>query len=129
MAKFTRERVKVEGLSELNDALADLSRSAAGNVLKRSVMAAGAMIADEAAALAPIDASHGGTHLKNEIKVSKAKIISAGKAAFAQAMAETGDRAVAAQAARQANKEAGGEGRHAVCQVGPTRAAYHGQFQ
>lgn len=126
---FIRKRVALEGFKELNDDLGEFSKSTSGNILKRAVSAAGAMIAEEAAARAPVDKSSTGPHLKDQIKVSKAKIISPGKAAFAKAMQETGDRAIAAQAARQANRESGGTGRHAVCQVGPTRAAFYGQFQ
>lgn len=125
MASFTRQKVKLEGFKELNEALDDFSKATSGNILKRAVSAAGAMIAEEAIKLAPKDTGQ----LKREIKVSKAKIISAGKAAFAQAMAETGDRAIAAEAARQANREAGGQGRHAVVQVGPTKRAGQGILQ
>lgn len=109
-------KFKVDGLKELNDALNDFSKATSGNILKRAVGVAGAEFAEHAIELAP---KRSGL-LKQEIKVSKPKIITPGKAAFAQAMKDTGDRAIAAQAARAANKEAGGVGRAAVAHVGPT---------
>lgn len=131
MAYF-RTKIKVEGSSDLEDALNDLSKATAGNVLKRAVGAAGAFIAEKAAERAPRAApgtSKSPGKLRREIKVSKPKIISAGKQAFARAMKETGDRAIAAQAARSANREAGGTGRSAVTQVGPTKLAGEGVLQ
>ena len=110
-------KVQIDGLKELNEALDDFSKSTSGNILKRAVSAAGVVIAEEAARLAPRRSGE----LRRGIKVGKAKIISAGKAAFAQAMREGGTRAEAAAAARAANTQAGGVGRHATVQVGPTK--------
>lgn len=121
----TRTTFKIEGLSELNQALGEFSKATSGNVLKRAVSTAGAMIAEEAIAIAPKDSGD----LKREIKVGKAKIITPGKAAFAQAMREGGTRAEAAAAARAANRAAGGTGRSAVTQVGPTKRAGQGILQ
>lgn len=125
MAKFTRMTFKVDGLRELGESLEDFSKATSGNILKRAVSAAGAMIAEEAIRLAPRD--HG--DLKREIKVGKAKIITPGKAAFAKAMREGGTRAEAVAAARAANRSAGGTGRSAVTQVGPTKRAGQGILQ
>lgn len=122
---FTRQKVEVQGLKELNDALNDFSKATSGNILKRAVSTAGAMIAEEAIKIAPKRTGK----LKQEIKVSKAKIITPGKAAFAQAMAEGSTRAEAAAAARAANSAAGGSGRAAVVQVGPTKRAGQGLLQ
>jgi len=122
---FSRTTVKLEGLKELNDALGDFSKATAGNILKRAVGTAGAMFAEHASAIAPKDTGQ----LKREIKVSKPKIITPGKAAYAQAMRETGDKAEAAAAARAANKSAGGTGRSAVTHVGPTKKAGQGMLQ
>lgn len=122
---YTRNTLKIEGLKDLEVALLDLSRSTSGNILKRAVGVAGAAIAERAAELAPKDRPL----LALEIKVAKPKITNAGKAAFAQAMRETGDRAIAAAAARAANREAGGKGRSAVTHVGPTKRAGHGMLQ
>lgn len=122
---FTRQKFKIEGLKELNDALGEFSKATAGNILKRAVGTAGAVFAEHAIAIAPKDEGD----LKREIKVSKPKIITPGKAAYAQAMRETGDKAEAAAAARAANRSAGGEGRSAVTHVGPTKRAGQGSLQ
>lgn len=122
---FSRQTIRIDGMKDLEEALLDLSRSTGGNILKRAVGVAGAMIADRAAVLAPKDRPV----LALEIKVSKPKIINPGKAAYAQAMRETGDKAIAAVAARNANREAGGTGRSAVTHVGPTKRAGHGILQ
>lgn len=122
---FSRRSVRIDGLKDLDAALSDFSKATAGNILKRAVGAAGAMIAEHAIEIAPEDTGN----LKREIKVSTPKIISPGKAAFAQAMRETGDRAIAAEAAHAANREAGGSGRSAVAQVGPTKKAGEGILQ
>lgn len=125
MARSTRKNVEVEGLAQVQDALDELSKATSGNILKRAVSTAGAMIADAASALAPKKRGF----LKINIMVGKAKIITAGKAAFAKAMQEGGTRAEAAAAARAANSAAGGSGRSAVTQVGPTKAAGQGILQ
>ncbi len=122
---FSRQTFKIEGLKELNEALSEFSKATAGNILKRAVGTAGALFADHAIAIAPKDRGN----LKREIKVSKPKIITPGKAAYAQAMRETGDKAEAAAAARAANRTAGGTGRSAVTHVGPTKRAGQGSLQ
>lgn len=113
-----KSSVKLEGFSELLEAMQDLSKSTQGNVLKRAVSRAGADFADAAAALAPKKTGA----LKEGIKVGKASVISPGKAAYAAAKQEGASNAEAAQAARQANREAGGTGRQVVVHVGPVRS-------
>lgn len=125
MAKNPKWSVRVEGLKELNESLADLSRATAGNVLKRAVGAGAAVIAEDALTRAPVDRGR----LRANILVSKPKIITPGKAAYARAMQETGDRAIAAQAARNANREAGGTGRAAVSHAGPAKGVGQGILQ
>lgn len=49
----TRERFKIEGLRELEQALAELPKATGKNVLKRALLKAGAPIASMAASLAP----------------------------------------------------------------------------
>lgn len=122
---YSRRKVTIDGMAQCLEALKEFSRATSGNILKRAVGVAGAMLADEAIARAPEDEGD----LKRGIKVSKPKIIGPGKAAFAQAMQETGDRAIAAAAARAANKEAGGTGRSAVAHVGPTKGVGQGVLQ
>lgn len=122
---MAKSSLRVEGLKELDEALKEFSRATGGNILKRAVSEGGALVAEEAVRLAPKDEGD----LKREIKVSKAKIINPGTAAFARAMRETGDRAIAAAAARAANRSAGGAGRSAVCHVGPTKRVGQGILQ
>lgn len=122
---FSRRTVKIDGMKQLEETLKDFSRATGGNILKRAVGVAGAMLAEAAIELAPKDEGD----LKRGIKVSKPKIINPGTAAFAQAMRETGDRAIAASAARAANKEAGGSGRTAVTHVGPSKGVGQGILQ
>lgn len=120
-----KQTLRLEGLNNVLETMQDLSKATQGNVLKRAVMAGGAVIAEDATSRAPVDDGD----LKRNILVSRAKIISPGKAAFAQAMRETGDRGIAAQAARNANRTAGGSGRAASCKVGPTKAVGQGILQ
>lgn len=115
---FTRDTVRVEGFSELKDALDDFSKATSGNILKRAVSQAAAIVAEEAARKAPFKRGA----LKRGIMVGKAKIISAGKGAFAAALAEGATRAEAAAAARAANASAGGAGRAAVASAGPLKS-------
>lgn len=122
---MAKQAFNVEGLKELEAALKELPRSVAGNVLKRSVAIPAADFADAASEKAPKERGV----LAEQIKVSKPKIINPGTAAFAAAMRETGDRAIAASAARAANRAAGGSGKSVVVHVGPTKQAFHGSLQ
>lgn len=124
MARSIKSSIKVEGLKELEDALLELPKSVQGNVLKRAAVAPAADFADHASRLAPRDKGK----LSTEIKVAKPKIINPGTAAFAAAMKEGATRAEAAQAARAANRAAGGKGRSVITSVGPTQAAFYGLF-
>lgn len=121
-----KSSIRMEGLKELEDALLELPKSVQGNVLKRAAVVPAADFADHASQLAPRGATG---KLSREIKVSKPKIINPGTAAFAAAMKEGATRAEAATAARAANRAAGGKGRAVIVSVGPTKAAFYGQFQ
>lgn len=125
MARSIKSSIKIEGLKELEDALLELPKSVQGNVLKRAAVAAAADFAEHAQRLAPKDKGK----LSREIKVAKPKMITAGKGAFAAAMKEGSTPAEAAQAARAANRAAGGRGRAVITRVGPTKAAFYGLFQ
>lgn len=121
-----RKTIKVEGLKELEKALHELPRATGGNVLKRAILIPAQAFAEEARKAAPKDTGL----LRQEIKPSKPRIISAGKAAFAAAMSSGASRVEAGQAARDANRAAGGAGRHAVVEVGPTaKRSRVGAFQ
>ena len=106
MTSSIKTKIHVEGLSELEKALQEIPRATGGNVLKRAIVKPAQMFADHARELAPKESGK----LKQEIKVSKPKVISAGKAAFAAAMREGATRAEAGHAARAANAAAGGAG-------------------
>jgi hypothetical protein len=62
-------RERVEGLRELDRALAELPKSTAKAVLRRTLLKAGEPLADEMRSLAPDDASTGGNDLKSSIAV------------------------------------------------------------
>lgn len=96
--------VKIEGLRELEAALAQFSKSTARGILHRALKKAAAPIRDQAKADAPVDTGE----LRDSIVIrTKSTGGGAGKAAFAAAMREGATRGEAAQAARQANREAG----------------------
>ena len=116
---------KVEGLKELQATLLELPKATQGNVLKKAAVAPAADFADEAGRLAPREKGK----LQIEIKVSRPKILTPGKAAFAAEMASGGTRAEAAAAARAANRAAGGTGKSVLVMAGPTKAAFYGLFQ
>lgn len=120
-----KQTIRVEGLKELEAALHELPRATGGNVLKRAILKPAQAFAVEASAIAPIDTGN----LRTEIKPGKPRIITAGKAAFAAAMRSGASRSEAGEAAREANRAAGGAGRHAVVEVGPTNKAFYGTFQ
>jgi HK97 gp10 family phage protein len=123
-----KQGFRIDGLKELQAALLELPKATQGNVLKRAVAAPAADFAEEAARIAPSPGKYGEGILKTEIKVSKPKIISPGKAAYAQAMSSGATKAEAAQAARNANRAAGGTGKAVITHAGPTRKAFYGQF-
>lgn len=124
----TKQSFKLEGFKELEAALLELPKATQGNVLRRAVATPAADFADAASAIAPSPGKYGFGTLREEIKVSRPKIINPGQAAFAAAMKEGSTRAEAAIAARAANRAAGGTGKGVICQVGPTRKAFYGQF-
>ncbi len=62
-------RVRVEGLRELDRALAELPKSTAKAVLRRTLLKAGKLIADSARAKAPDDPGTGGKDLRSSIGV------------------------------------------------------------
>lgn len=62
-------RIKVEGLRELDRALGELPRATQRSVLKRTLLKAGAPVADAMIGLAPDDPSTAGGDLKSSIAV------------------------------------------------------------
>jgi HK97 gp10 family phage protein len=116
--------IEVEGLSDLEDALAELPKATAKNTIRRALTAAAQPIIRTASALIRV------RRIKPSIIVSKIKFSTgnAGKRAFAEAMARGASRAEAGEAAHAAN--AGGDDdpsiTSGVASVGPTRAAFYG---
>jgi HK97 gp10 family phage protein len=116
--------IKIEGLKELETALKELPKATGKNVIRRALVQAAQPIADMARAMAPVGPPKPG-QLKESIKLSRIMFSggAAGKAAFAQAMAEGATRAEAGEAAKAANIAASGEAdiTSAVIVVGPGR--------
>jgi HK97 gp10 family phage protein len=116
--------IRLEGLKELETALKELPKATGKNVIRRTLILAAQPIADQARAMAPVGPPRPG-ELKKSIALSRIKFTGgeAGKAAFAQAMAEGATRAEAAEAAKAANIAASGEAdiTSAVIVIGPGR--------
>ena len=107
--------IKVEGLRELDRALAQFSKSTARGVLNRALKKAAVPIRDQAKADAPVDTGE----LRESINIRvKGVGGSAGKAAYAAAMRAGATRGEAAQAAREASREAGSQPLSAVVSIG-----------
>ena len=66
---MAREAVKIEGLRELEAALADLPKATGKNVLKRVLLNRGQPIADAMRSMAPDDPATGGNDLRSSIAV------------------------------------------------------------
>jgi HK97 gp10 family phage protein len=109
--------VSVDGLRQLDNALAQLPRSLQKGVLKRTLAKAGQPIADRASELAPRDTGE----LASSMAVSS-KIKGIGGAEFAAVMRSGGSKAEAVAAMRGARRAAKATASTAVMFVGPTKA-------
>lgn len=109
--------VSVTGMAELEQALANLPKATARNVLKRTLNKAAEPIADEARRLAPAKTGN----LRNSIAVSSRIKNKTGNAEYSAAMRAGLGKAAAASALRQARREAKGTGSFAEVYVGPAR--------
>lgn len=119
------EKIRIEGLAELEKALLELPKATGSNVLKRAVVNAAKPLAADISARAPVDEGD----LRESIKVGKPRLITPGKAAFAAAMRSGASRSEAIEASRTASRVAGGTGKSAVVDVGPTKRGSHGVLQ
>lgn len=120
-----RTTVRIEGLRELDDALAQLPKATAKNCLRRALQTAAIPIVMAAKIFAPFRS--GG--LRRSIGVSKIKFTAgaAGKRAFAEAMAGGATRQEAGALAAAANAGADNAGiTSAVIVIGPARLRYAG---
>lgn len=123
---MARQLFKIEGLKELDEALSELPKATARNVLKRALIDAGQPMADEAERLAPRDKGF----LQGHIVVSSRLNNKAGKKEFAETMRVTGgDRTAAVQAMRDARRAAGEGESSAEVYIGPVAKAFYGFFQ
>lgn len=91
--------VRVDGLKELDEALGELPKATARNVLKRALIKAAEPIAEQARALAPVRTGK----LRDSIIIST-RTTNPGKQAFAIAMKSGASREEAVAAARLANR-------------------------
>ena len=118
--------MKVEGLSDLEDALKELPKATAKNCIRRALLLAAVPIEQEATNLIRV------RRVKPQIATAKIKFTSgdAGKRAFAEAMARGATRLEAGQAAHEANAAATGEDNSGITSgvtaVGPTKRAFYG---
>lgn len=122
------EKVKVEGLKELEAALKELPKATGRNVIRRALTTAALPVAELARANAPFKEGV----LRRSIIVSKIRFSKgeAGKAAFAAAMKRGASRAEAAQAAHEANAEGGNDEdiTSGLAEIGPTTEAFYAHF-
>lgn len=109
--------VSISGFRELEKALAQLPKSIAKNVLKRTLLKAGEPIAEEARRLAPVDSGK----LRDSIEVSTRVKNKVGRSEFAAAMRSGLGKTAAVAALRQARREASGQASFAEAFVGPAR--------
>ena len=107
--------VKVEGLSELKDAIEALPKAVGNNVLRQVLLARAEPIAALARQKAPVGRSG---RLRDSIIVQSLGSGGAGKAAFAAAMSGGASRAEAGRAAHAANSAAGNS---AMVAIGPNK--------
>lgn len=117
--------VKVEGLKELEEGLSELPKATGKNTIRRALTNAAQTMAQEATTLVPRRSGK----LQESIQVGKVKFSSgsAGKAAFAAAMAAGATRKEAAQAAHEANIGSQEDITSGLVVFGPTR--FYGAFQ
>lgn len=121
--------VKVEGLRELDAALAEIGKAAARRTLVRVLKRAGQPIADRASELAPDDPATGSPDLHTGISVSAKLKNPVGAREFAAVMKAGGTKGEAVAALRGARREAAGEGSFAVMHVGPDYKQFHSTLQ
>lgn len=108
-------KFKVEGLRELDAALAQFKKSTARGVLNRALRKGAKPILEQAKTNAPVDTGELRDSLGIRVTGTGG---AAGKAAFAAAMRGGATRAAAAAAAQAANREAGRQPLSAAVSIG-----------
>lgn len=121
--------VKVEGLREFDEALSELNKPTARNVLRRVLTKAGEPMAETMRRLAPDDPDTAAPDLRTSIAISPTLRNPVGKSEYAAVMAGGGSKGEAVQAMRDARRNAGGEGSFAEVFVGPGKGGAHGVLQ
>lgn len=124
-----KSTVRVEGLKELDAALAEIGKAAAKAVLKRVLKRAGQPIADRASQLAPDDPATPSPDLHTSIGVSAKLKNPTGAKEFAAVLKSGGSRAEAVTALRDARRASSGEDSFAMMHVGPDYKQRHGTLQ
>jgi len=118
-----KTRVKVEGLKEIQAALQELPKATAKNIMKRVLLKRAEPIVQAAKQNVPVLSGE----LRDSIVAStKSTGGSAGKKAFAQAMASGATSKQAGAAAREANRATSGS---IFVYIGPSKLGYYGMFQ
>ena len=114
--------VSVSGLAELDDALGQLPKATARNVLKRTLNKAAQPIVDEAKRLVPVQTGR----LRDSITASTRVKNKVGNAEFAAAMRAGLGKDAARTALRNARRAASGQGSFAETFIGPARGGKWG---
>ena len=117
---------RLEGVEELEAALAEVaSRSTQVAITRRALKKAAEPMRAKASQYAPIGETG---VLSDSIKISTRATGEVGRAAYALAMRETGDRDAAVAAMRTARRGFKAANPPAILYLGPTRAAWYAHF-
>jgi len=108
--------LSTSGFKALDEALAELPKATARNVLKRTLVKAGEPIAQKARDLVPVESGD----LRDSISVSAKIKNKVGNAEFSAAMRSGLGKGAAVQALRDARRAAAGAGSFAEMYVGPS---------
>jgi len=113
------EKIRIEGLKELDEALKELPKATGKNVIRRALNTAADPFVSQAKAMAPVRKGF----LKRGITKSRVRFSSgdAGKLAFREALAKGASRKEAGEAAHAANSDSAGEATSGLIIIGPGR--------
>jgi HK97 gp10 family phage protein len=114
-------KLKIDGLEEIQAALRELPKATAKGVIRRVLLKRAQPIVNDARQKAPVKTGR----LRDSITARVRTGGGAGKAAFAEAMRQGASRAEAGQAARAANRAAGGA---VEVLIGPTKDTFYGHL-
>lgn len=120
---------RVEGLRECEQALKNLPKATARNVLRRVLLARAQPMVATMRSLAPNDQATAAPDLSTNIFASTRVKNDVGKAEFAGVMRAGGTKKEAAAAMREARRDAAGEGSFAEVYAGPDVERFYGRFQ